>query len=100
MTATTKTNGPPRRAAVYPVSQSPLRASDDERKRSALVGVQYAKRVHVEAEARFLAARENYAEAIVAARDQGATVAEIAQQAGVSRNAIYLLMARREKARR
>ncbi len=76
------------------VTQAPASADVRERKRSALVGVQYAKRGHTDALRRLEAERDRYADAIVAARDQGATVQECAQQAGVSRNAVYELFRR------
>lgn len=80
-----------------PVISSPSQATTTERKSSALVGVWYAERLHKAAIARAEAARAGYVEAIVAARDAGATVAEVAEQAGVSRNALYLLVARARK---
>ncbi len=79
---------------TYRVTQAPASADVRERKRSALVGVQYAKQGHEDALRRLEDERQRYANAIIAARDQGATVQECAQQAGVSRNALYELFRR------
>ncbi len=85
---------------LYRVSTSPATADPRERKRSALLGVQLSKALHTDAVARAEAARQAYVESLSAARDQGASVAEIAAQAGVSRNALYLIASRSRKAER
>ena len=79
---------------AYPVTQGSVDAGSRERKQSALVGVWYAQRQAREAEARFNAERVRLREAMVAARDAGATVAEIAEQMGISRQGVYSLEAR------
>ena len=79
---------------------SPTRANANERKRSALVGVQLSKRQAEEAEAKHLAARLRLRDALAAARDEGITVRELASELGVSRNAIYKAMDRLARAER
>jgi hypothetical protein len=79
---------------LYRVPSARVDADVRERRRSALLGVDAAARAHREAEERFVRARAARAEAIVAARDEGCTVEEIAQQSGQSRQSIYLLMHR------
>lgn len=79
---------------AFPVTHSPADAGSRERKQSALVGVDYAARGRDEAWARFLREGFRLEDAVVSARDEGATVQEIAEQMGVSRQAVYSLMAR------
>ena len=79
---------------------SPTRANANERKRSALVGVQHCKRQAEEAETKHLAARLRLRDALAAARDEGITVRELASELGVSRNAIYKAMDRLARAER
>lgn len=69
-------------------------AEQSERKRSALVGVGFAYDAMTRAHSAHMRERRRVVDAIVAARDEGATVAEIAEQAGISRNAVYLLVSR------
>ena len=79
---------------------SPTRADANERRRSALVGVQLCKAAAEEAEARHLEARLRLRDALAAARDQGITVRELASELGVSRNAIYKAMDRLARSER
>ena len=80
--------------APIAVPMASVNADPAERKRSALVGVAYAKAIHETALAAHGRARANLSEAIIAARDEGVSVARIASAAGTSRNAVYLLMSR------
>lgn len=73
---------------------SPTRADANERKRSALAGVQLCKQAAEEAEARHLEARLRLRDALAAARDQGIPVRVLANELGISRNAIYKAMDR------
>lgn len=84
--------------APIPVPMASVNADPAERKRSALVGVTYAKAIHEAALASHARARANLSEAIIAARDEGVSVARIASAAGISRNAVYLLMSRVKRA--
>jgi len=77
-----------------PITAARCDADDRERRRSALLGVHYAQAVSDASLNRHLAVRRNLRDAIVAARDQGAPVREIAAQMGVSRNAVYSMMRR------
>ena len=79
---------------------SPTRANANERKRSALVGVQLCKRQAEEAETKHLAARLRLRDALAAARDEGISVRELASELGISRNAIYKAMDRLARAER
>jgi DNA-directed RNA polymerase specialized sigma24 family protein len=79
--------------------QSTVDAPDHERKRSALVGVSLAREGARVAELRFNNERRRLRAAVTAARDEGATVAEIAAQMGISRNGVYKLMDRIKAAR-
>ena len=77
---------------------SPTRADANERRRSALAGVQLCKRQAQEAEARHLRERLRLREAIGAARDANVPVRVLAKELGISRNAIYKAMERLERA--
>ena len=79
---------------------SPTRADANERRRSALAGVQLCKAAAEEAEDKHLAARLRLRDALAAARDQGITVRELASELGVSRNAIYKAMDRLARSER
>lgn len=76
------------------LSYTTARADENERKRSALAGVQVCEAAAKDAEARSLAARLRLREAIAAARDEGVPVREIARAAGMSRQALYKRMER------
>lgn len=80
------------------LSHSPARADANERKRSALAGVQLCKRAAEEAEAKHLASRLRLRDALAAARDQGVPVRVLANELGISRNAIYKAMDRLARA--
>ncbi|NUQ70421.1 MAG: helix-turn-helix domain-containing protein [Chthonomonadales bacterium] len=79
---------------------SSARADANERKRSALAGVQVCEAAAKEAEARSMDARLRLREAIAAARDQGIPVREIAKAAGMSRQALYKRMERLRESER
>lgn len=81
-------------ARALPVATVCASADPRERRRSALLGVYYAQAVSDRSAARHRAVRRNLREAIIAARDEGASVREIAEQMGVSRNAVYSMMRR------
>jgi transcriptional regulator of acetoin/glycerol metabolism len=80
------------------LTHSPATADANERKRSALAGVQLCKRQAEEAEARHLSERLRLRDALSAARDQGIPVRVLAKELGISRNAIYKAMERLERA--
>jgi len=81
-------------ARELPITDVRASADQRERRRSALLGVYYAQAVSDQSLARHRAVRRNLREAIVAARDEGAPVREIAEQMRVSRNAVYGMMRR------
>lgn len=78
----------------FGLTHSPARADANERKRSALAGVQVCEAAAKVAEQRSLEARLRLRDAIAAARDEGIPVREIAQFCGMSRQAIYKRMER------
>ena len=82
------------------LTHSPARADANERKRSALAGVQLCKRAAEEAEAAHLVARLRLRDALAAARDQGVPVRVLANELGISRNAIYKAMDRLARSER
>lgn len=82
---------------LYRLKVSPARADAAERKRSALAGVKLACILRDDAGKRFARERERLAEAVVAARDAGCTVAEIADAWGVTRAAVYQFISRERR---
>ena len=80
------------------LTHSPANADANERRRSALAGVQLCKAAAEEAEARHLEARLRLRDSLAAARDQGISVRELASELGISRNAIYKAMDRLARA--
>ena len=84
---------------LYRLKVSPARADEAERKRSALAGVKLTRAMRDDAGERFARERERLKEAVIAARDAGCTVAEIADAWGVSRAAVYQFVGREKRTR-
>jgi Mor family transcriptional regulator len=79
---------------ALPITTARANADPRERRRSALLGVNYAQGMSDNSLDHHKSIRRNLREAIVAARDEGAAVREIAEQMNVSRNAVYGMMRR------